>query len=116
MRVAVEDNPNCEGSPEQVFAELGPARPIKGLWIEEDAKRLEHDVVGINASGLAVQAYAMKIADSSEGHAYLIYGGAWGIRLRASEEGGAWDVDSAHQKGEPFKIYGDEEDIIYADA
>ncbi len=116
MRVAVEDNPNCEGAPEQVFAELGPARPLQGIWIEERGERKRLDVVGINASGLVIEARAMKINDSSEGHAYLIYGGAWGIRLRPAGETGAWDMDNAHQHGEPFKIYGDVEDLIYADA
>lgn len=116
MRVAVEDNPNCEGSPEQIFAELGPVRPVRGIWIENNGYRMQFDLVGINASGLVVEARAVKIADSSEGHAYLICGGAWGIRLRPAEQGGAWDLDNVHQKGEPFKVYGDAEDIIYADS
>ena len=114
MRIAVEDNPNCSGAPEQIFAELGPARKIRGIWAEDRSLRYGLDIVGVQEGGSPAQAYAMKIADSSEGHAYLIYGEAWGIRLRRADSGAEWNLSDSGQWGESFKIYGDIEDIIYA--
>ena len=75
------------------------------------------EVIGVEPSGKWTPVQALKIADSSEGHAFLIHGGTWGIRLRPevySME--PWDLSSPHQWGEPFKIYGSEEDILYADS
>lgn len=115
MHVAVEDNPNCEGAPEQVFAELGPPRPVAGLWIEDRGQRRRWDIVGVAPGARWVAAHAVKVNDSSEGHAFLITGGEWGIRLRPADEAGAWDLDDRRQKGEPFKLYGDHNDLIYAD-
>ena len=115
MQIEVETNPNCAGSEQFVFRELEPSRAIKGIRVSDRGKEIACDVVGVAKGGLFVGAFAAKIADSGAGYAFIIYGGDWGIRLRPdaySDE--AWDFSNKHQWGEPFKIYGDEEDILYA--
>ncbi|MGH7197820.1 MAG: hypothetical protein ACREH5_03665 [Candidatus Omnitrophota bacterium] len=110
----MEDNPNCRGGGQFVFRELEPARLIQGIKVTERGKEISCTVTGVEKDGKFVPAYAAKIADSGAGFAYLIYGGAWGIRIRpGSYAAEAWDLSNKHQWGEPFKIYGSEEDLIY---
>lgn len=71
-------------------------------------------LTGVDAGCDWVQAMAVKIADSSDAFAYLIYGGRWGIRIRPEgRPDEIWDLKNKAQWGEPYKIYGSEEDIIY---
>ena len=116
MHISVNANSNCQGSEEFVFNELGPSRKIKGIRISERGQDIDCEVVGVDAQGRFVDAFAVKVADSGAGFAYMIYGSDWGIRIRPSlflKE--AWNLSDIHQWGEPFKIYGSEEDIIYAE-
>ena len=114
MHVEIEDNPNCRGSEQFVFRELEPPRSIRGIKVTERGKEIPCDVIGVEKEGTFVPARAAKIADSGAGFAYLIYGGAWGIRIRPETcAGEAWDLSNKRQWGEPFKIYGSEEDLIY---
>ena len=136
MQIEVADNPNCPGSEQMVYRELGPARPVRAIRVQERGKEILCEVVGVEparppksplknaadpprfvadaAGAVFVGAKAAKIADSGAGFAFLIFGGAWGIRLRpeayAKEP---WDFSNRHQWGEPFKIYGAESDLIY---
>ena len=115
MITKVEDNPNCRGSEQFVFSELGPHRAIKGIKVLERGTEIFCDVTGVGRGGVFVDAHAVKIADSGAGFAFLIYGGGWGIRLRPEAYAAeAWDLSNKRQWGEAFKIYGSEEDIIYA--
>ena len=124
MQIQVEENPNGPGSEQFVFKELGKPRPVKAIIAEVGGKETVCDVTGVGpitgasadqCAARWVPAYGIKIADSSEGHAFLIHGGAWGIRLKPAYPAEPWDFSSENQWGEPFKIYGSEEDIIYAD-
>jgi hypothetical protein len=115
MQIEVEDNPNCRGSEQFVFREIGPPKPVRAIRVTERGKETLCDVTGVEAGGTFTPAKAVKIADSGAGFAYLIHGGAWGIRLRPeARRADAWDVSNKAQWGEPFKIYGEEEDLIYA--
>ncbi len=114
MHIAISTNSNCQGSEEFIFKELEKPRKIKGIRVSEDGKDVDCDVVGVNAKGGFVDAFAVKIADSGAGFAYVIYGGGWGVRIRPSFfSDSPWNLADARQWGEPFKIYGSEEDIIY---
>lgn len=113
-RIEIETNPNCEGSQQFVFNELAPAEPIRGILVGEEGKETECDVIGVDAGGRWLQAEAAKVADSSDGVAFMITGGAWGIRLRPEKfRAEPWDLENRHQWGEPYKIYGKKEDILY---
>ncbi len=114
MYLEVEDNPNCSGSGGFVFNELETTRPIQGIRVGKTGEETRADVVGVDGQGKFVQAYAVKITDSGAGYAYAIYGGDWGIRIRPSaHQNEPWDLNNANQWGEPFKIYGSPDDILY---
>jgi hypothetical protein len=114
VQVEIEANPNCQASEQFMFNELDSPRMIRGIRMEDGGKEYYCAVVGVDPGGKWVPAYAAKITDSGAGFAYIIVGGAWGIRLKpemhVKEE---WDLSNEHQWGEPFKIYGDENDIFY---
>ena len=115
MRIDVEESPNGCFSEQFVFKELGKPRPVLALRAQVSGGETLCDVTGVETGGKWVRAYGVKVADSSEGHAYLIYGGLWGIRLRPKDfVSENWDFSSKNQWGEPFKVYGSEEDIVYA--
>ena len=115
MDVEVSVNPNCQGSEQFVFNTLGEPRPVCGLYVREDGGDAECEVIGVDTGGRFVPAHAVKIADSGAGYAYLIYGGRWGLRIRPARfKGESWDLANPREWGEPFKIYGEESDIIYA--
>lgn len=96
-----------------MFNELSEVRPVEGLLVADRGQEVPHDVVGVSATGEFIEARCVKIADSGAGYAYLIYGGAWGIRLRKTSPNEPWDFKNTRQWGEAFKIYGSEEDIIF---
>lgn len=117
MRVEIPENPNCPPSDEMVFQALGESRPVRGILVGPEGREEPCDVIGVEPGGGWVRATARKIADSGAGYAYLITGGLWGIRLRPSAQGSEpWDLGNPRQWGEPYKIYGNAEDILYADA
>lgn len=114
MQVEVEPNPNCEGSEQFVYKTLGESRPISAIRVGAEGKESFCDIIGVGKGGAFLRAFAVKIADSGAGYAFLIYGGEWGIRLRPeAHRAEPWDFANKHQWGEPFKIYGSEEDLVY---
>ncbi len=114
MNFEIEPNPNCAESQQFVFNELGKPEPVYAILVGDEGKETGCDIAGVDEAGKFVQAMAVKIADSSDGVAYMIYGGTWGIRLRPAQYAGEpWDLANRHQWGEPFKIYGRKEDIFY---
>ena len=114
MQVEVQSNPNCEESEQFVFNELDAPKPIRGIKMVDRGLETHCDVIGVTADGQWKTAHAVKITDSGSGYAFLIYGGDWGIRLRPTLfQKESWDLTNKHQWGEPFKIYGSTEDILY---
>ncbi len=73
-------------------------------------------VTGVSEKGVFHTAYAQKVADSGGGVSFLIFGGKWGIRFKPDEfPQEPWNLNNPHQWGEPFKFYGEEKDIVYAE-
>ena len=58
------------------------------------------------------QAYAARVEDSSEGQAYVVFGGDWGVRLRPVDSTSAWDLGDAEQMGETHLVLAEAEDIV----
>ncbi len=123
MLIQVEDSANCGGTEQFLYHELGGSRSVRGLLAEESAigtsadrrgKEVALDVTGVGKDGNWVPARCVKIADSGAGFAFLIFGGEWGIRLKPAWHTVDWDLADPKQWGEPFKIYGSEKDILYA--
>lgn len=124
MQIEVQDNPNCGGTDQFVYRELSAVRSVKALRAEEPAigasaggrgKEVLLQVTGVAKDGQWVPARCVKIADSGAGFAFLIFGAEWGIRLKPEWHPLSWQLEDPTQWGEPFKIYGSEDDIIYAD-
>jgi hypothetical protein len=113
--VAVEANENCPMSANQVYKNLEDPFPVSKVRIYEGepAGRL-YAVVGWTSQlpEGAIQAYAVRVEDSSEGAAYLVYGGDWGLRLRPSDSTAAWSLEDADQFGETHLVLAEEEDLV----
>jgi len=115
MDILIEENPNCPATDHVVFNELESSRKIKGIIAGGPEGDITCDVTGVDSDGRFIPAHARKINDSGEGVAYLIYGGAWGIRIRpAAHAQEPWNLNNTHQWGEPYKVYGSANDILFA--
>ena len=114
MYLEIEENPNCEATPLQLFEALSPPKPVEQMWLERDGERVLCSVTGIEKGGDPCPAYAVKVSDSGSGFSFLIYGGSWGLRFKpAAYEKEPWDLTNPHQWGEPYKFYGNEMDLVY---
>ncbi|MFT5207975.1 MAG: hypothetical protein ACI9CF_001739 [Candidatus Omnitrophota bacterium] len=114
MDLQIDSNPNCEEIGHVVFNTVDDAKSIDGLITNGPDGDRVCDVIGVDLDGQFIEAQAQKINDSGEGLAYLISGGAWGIRLRPKEfVAEDWDLSNSHQWGEAFKVYGAAKDILY---
>ena len=113
MFIDIDKNPNCKTNGLFVFEELSSARPIQSVRLEEKGKEIDYDVTGVDKDGKFVQAYAQKISDSGAAFGFLIFGGAWGIRLKPKHSQEAWSLQSQNQKGEAYIVSAEEADIIY---
>ena len=107
--IQIDENPNCPAWDGQIFQPIAPPRVV--THIQRDCGWCE--IVGVDENGATAPAHACLIEDSGEGRCYLIFGGAWGLRLRQS--GNAWDLADRSQWGEPFLIVGgDGADVRFA--
>jgi hypothetical protein len=102
-------------SANMVFKNLDEPRGLKMVRIFEGEPdgRLYH-VTGWSSAGGGSpgEARVVQVEDSSEGSAYLVYGGDWGIRLRpeGSED---WRLDDQEQWGETHLVLADIDDIVF---
>ena len=115
--VDVDSNPNSPMSANQVFRNMtAPFRVGHVRIYEGQPEGRLCAVTGWSSTGdgTPVDAYAVQIEDSSEGRAFLIYGGDWGIRLRPADDDAPWSPEDASQWGEPYLVLADAEDIIGA--
>ncbi len=115
--VEVESNPNSAMSASQVFHNIDlPYRIAQVRIFEGEPEGQLCAITGWSSQdgGSAVEAHAVRIEDSSQGQAFLVYGGDWGVRLRPAEDGAAWAHENGSQWGEPYLVLADAEDIIGA--
>lgn len=112
LMIDVEPNPNCEAIT-MVFREIEPPRRIMKLKVYDDRGERWCRVTGLDSDGRSSPAYAQKVEDSGEGVAYLIYGGAWGLRFKPDDSRESWDLEDPDAWGEAYKVYGDPDDILF---
>lgn len=116
MLIEIEPNPNCPKDGLFVFNEMENPRPVLELKLTKNGREITAGVAGVDADGKFVQAFARKIEDSGAGIGYLIYGGAWGIRLKPGERRNEpWDLKNTHQWGEAYLVYADEEGLTFGE-
>lgn len=112
--VEVEPNDNTPMMAQQVYKNLGlPFRVSHVRIYEGEPDGVWHDIAGWSSrdGGTPQDAFAVQVEDSSEGSAYLIYGGDWGIRLRPAGSQEAWSLEDAAQFGETHLVIASDEDL-----
>ena len=115
--VEVESNPNSAMSASQVFRNVTTPFRVAHVRIyegEPGGQLCASTGWSSKDNGSPADVYAVRIEDSSEGEAFLIYGGDWGVRLRPAGSDAAWSHDDAAQWGEPYLVLADAEDIVSA--
>ena len=99
MYLLVEENPNCP-SDERVFAESGSHKEV----LEIEAKDSWWAVTGVEEGGKFFPAKAVRVDDSADGTAWLVYGGNWGLRLKDRNKNEPWSLEDKSQWGLPFLV------------
>lgn len=102
----IEPNPNCDALDGMLFQPRNNARAISQLRYERNGEAVWCDVTGVDEGGTWTPALACKIDDSGDGSCYLVYGGAWGLRLRDAAAPSAWDLVASTQWGETYLLLG----------
>lgn len=116
MFLEVENNPNFDGSYFVRFAEVGPPRLLTHVKSYERLPRGEWcQVTGWcdDPDQPLCPAYAQKVEDSGAGTTFIIYGGNWGIRLKAETHAGEWSLYDEAQWGEGYLSIGEERDLRF---
>jgi hypothetical protein len=112
--IEVEPNENTPMMATQVYKNLDVPFPVSHVRIyegEPEGKLCAITGWSSAGGGSDVQAYAVRVEDSSEGSAFVVYGGDWGVRLRPAESDEPWSIDSAGQWGETHLVLSDVTDI-----
>ena len=135
MYIEVEANPNCAGREGMRYRELGPPSPVVRVRIFDRRDEGEWCLVtAVQGEGATPwgPALARRVEDSGVGVAYLVFGGAWGIRLcpvdRARPSSVTdercfpssvtdeccppWSLDDPDQWGEPYLVLTDSQDLV----
>jgi len=116
--VEVESNDNCDMSVFARFKEVGPARPVAQVKLYDRNSSGEwYWITGWSddTQTPTCQAYVQVVEDSGAGLTYLVYGGLYGLRLKAVTSEEAWNLDSPHQWGETYLSLSSDRDLRYAE-
>ncbi|MBM3932700.1 MAG: hypothetical protein FJ319_00055 [SAR202 cluster bacterium] len=111
----IEQNPNCDYMPMQVYDPHLEAVPVRRVRIEDPGHPFGvYEVTGWSSErgGTPCPAMYAPIMDSGAAEAHLVYGGDWGVRLRPEGSNEPWDVSSPRQWGEPYVIRLNKADIL----
>lgn len=105
MYLIVEENPNSL-SDERVFSTSGEKRGVSKLNLPNPRTKatIWCDVTGVTENGHFEKAFAQRVEDSSDGTAWLVFGGSWGLRLRDGDNPSPWSLDNPDQWGLPFVV------------
>jgi hypothetical protein len=115
--IDVEPNDNTPMMAQQVYKNAGVPFPVSHVRIYEGKPEgRECAVTGwsSNGGGTPAPAYAVRIEDSSEGAAFLVYGGDWGVRLRDSGSNAPWSLSDPDQWGETHLVLSSDQDVTRA--
>jgi hypothetical protein len=112
--IEVEPNDNTPMMAQQVYKNIDLPFPVSHVRIYEgEPEGTLFTITGWASTegGTAVPAYAVQIEDSSEGVAFLVYGGDWGVRMRPADSAANWSIDDPEQVGETHLVLANEEDL-----
>ena len=101
----VDENPNC-GPEERVFSTSGEKKSVKKLHLPDPKSGTNTwcDVAAVEENGNFGKAFAQRVEDSSDGTAWLVFGGTWGLRLKPSDKSAPWSLKDETQWGLPFVV------------
>lgn len=105
MYIVIEENPNCP-TDERVFPNSGETLFVKKVHLAHPETNTISwcDIVAVSESGSFTKALAQRVEDSSDGTAWLIYGGEWGLRIKPAEPSTPWSLTDKTQWGVPFLV------------
>ncbi len=112
--VDVEAGDNCLYSLQSVFSGLEEPREVTQvrLYLGPGDGAL-YDVTGWSEDG-PCPALGVKVEDSGQGYAYLVYGGEGGLRYRPAGSAEAWSLDAPDQWGDSHLLLSEVIDIAWA--
>jgi len=112
--IEVEDNPNCRGVPQMSYAEMDPAQQIKKVRTQRKGVLVECWITGVEEGGKWCPAFAQKVVDSGSAYAFVVTGGAWGLRLQREDPSQhPWNLNEAQQWGEAYLLLAEESDLCF---
>lgn len=112
MYIMIEENPNTAPD-ERMFSASGKPRPVKQVMVDHPGGGSGWcDITGVYADGSFKPAQAIQVEDSSDGSAWMVFGGDWGLRLRADGQKQEWDIKEPSQWGAAFFVLDSSGDSI----
>jgi len=117
-RIEVEPNDNSLIAANLAFKNLSePFKVTRVRIFDGQPNGTLYAVTGWSSAndGTPVDASAVQVEDSGAGAAYVVYGGDWGVRLKAADSGAKWDAADPDQWGETHLVLADREDIFAAE-
>jgi hypothetical protein len=88
--IQIDENPNCTPWDGQVFQPRTPPREISHVRSERGGTAVWCEITGLDEGESSCPAMACVVDDSGDGSCYLVFGGAWGLRLK--DESNTWGV------------------------
>lgn len=104
MFLRFEENPNCGFVDDRVWKEEGEPRRVTSVLRRHGGEDVWCPVTGLDGDGQPIPATGIKVQDSGEGTCWLIYGGLWGLRLKAPTNDRPWSLEDSQQWAEPFLL------------
>ncbi len=102
--IQIDENPNCAAWDGQVFQPRTPPRAVSHVRCDRGGAALWCEVTAMDGNGQPCPALAGVVDDSGDGACYLVFGGEWGLRLKAESAAGEWDLRNPAQWGLPFLL------------
>ena len=111
IEIEVTESKNSDLGFTRMFSTIGPTKKISRVrTVAPDGVEGFYYVAGWSSSG-AVQAYSVKVEDSGEGVAMLVYGGDEGIRFKRTDLTTPWDLADSEQWGEPMILIDQDSEV-----
>ena len=110
----VEAGDNCPYSMQLVFSGLEDPRPVRQVRLYLTSLQGDlYDVTGWDNEGEPCPAIGVKVEDSGQGFAFLVYGGDGGLRFRPAASPSPWSLIEPDQWAESHLVLSEAEDVVW---
>ena len=116
--VEVEESPNSEYLPMRVFETQSEITAADSLVVEGlNPDGSTEVIVGWSSEddGTPTGIQFASVTDSGAAVSVLVVGGDYGLRIRAATSSGAWSLENADERGEPYLLLPPETKISLAE-